>query len=106
MNPIVYIVTDPDGKDLSTARKYGTFRVILTGKETTEQAIEKLDKALENFKLGDYLLPIGKSINMGLAIHFAWGHLDFNTPQETSLDLNVLIWRRQQQDYTVESIAI
>lgn len=106
MEPIVYIVTEPDGKDLSTARKFGKFHVILKGNETTEQAIEKLYGNLFKFRACDYLLPIGKSINMGIAIHLAWCHLDDNTPEQVPIELNILVWRKQQQDYTVEKVVI
>ena len=106
MEPIVYIVTDPDGKDLSTARKFGKFHVILTGRESTQEALDKLYGGLFKFRSCDYLLPIGKSINMGLAIHMAWCSLDDNTPEMEPVDLNILVWRRQQQDYTVEKVTI
>ena len=95
----VFVVQDPDGKEIMLAKRYGTFRVILTGKETTSQAITKLQEALVDFTPSDYLLPIGKSINMGLAVHMA-------IIACKGKPVNVLVWRRQQYDYTVETIQL
>lgn len=92
----VFVVQDPDGKEIALARPFGTFHVILTGKENTHEAELKLQKALRDFKSTDYLLPIGKSINMGLAIHYAI--------KACAGPVNVLIWRREQYDYTVEVV--
>lgn len=103
--PTVFVVQDPDGKEIMLAKKYGTFSVILTGKESTEQAQFKLKRALLDFKPTDFLLPIGKSLNMGMAIHYAWEALRSNKFYACS-NLNVLIWRREEYDYSVESITL
>ena len=106
-SPIVYVVQDPDGKEITLAKPFGKFYVILTGKETVQQAVYKLHKALVDFTDKDYLLPIGKSVNMGIAIHFAWEALKQKDKQEPFVilpTLKLLIWQREQYAYIVEEI--
>ena len=104
-SPTVFVVQDPDGKEITLAAKYGKLHVILTGKESTDVALNKLHRVLSEMKPGDYLLPIGKSINMGIAIHFAWHYLKINSLCNP-VDLNILVWRREQYEYTVETINL
>lgn len=93
---IVWIVQDPCGKDITPARSYGELRVMLTGKESTFQAIHKLEAFLKDIQPQDYLLQIGLPINVGLATHFA---LLF-----TGGSINLLVWDRVRYTYNVEPI--
>jgi hypothetical protein len=94
----VYVVQDPEGKEITDAKSYGTIRVILTGKEHTSQAIILLTQTLKHFKPHDYLLLVGRSINMGIAMHLAL--------RQTGGVLNLLVWHREHWAYTKETINI
>lgn len=96
--PYVYVVQDPEGKEITDAREFGNIRVILTGRESTAQAIALLRSALKSFKPTDYLLLVGRSINMGLATHLALC--------QTGGVLNLLVWQREHWAYKVETINI
>lgn len=94
----VFVVQDPDGKEITDAKSFGTIKVILTGRESTSQAIALLKDALKDFKPWDYLLLVGRSINMGIAVHLA--------SVQTGGLLNILVWHREHWAYTKETIDI
>ena len=94
----VYVVQDPEGKEITDAKSYGTIRVILTGKERSSQAISLLTQTLKHFQPHDYLLLVGKSINMGLAMHLAL--------RQTGGVLNLLVCHREHWAYTKETINL
>jgi hypothetical protein len=97
-DPRVYVVQDPEGKEIADARSFGTIRVILTGRESTSQAITVLQSTLKDFQEQDFLLLVGRSINMGLAVHLAL--------TQTGGVLNLLVWHREHWAYTKETINI
>lgn len=102
----VFVVQDPDGKEIIEARQYGELHVILTGKEDTQTAMRKLRRALDNFQPQDFLLPIGKSINMGMAMIVAQRALEIGALEPKNVVLKCLIWRREAYSYTIENITI
>lgn len=95
---VVYVVTDPGGKEISLARDFGKLHVILTGKEDRLTVMDKLNDALSKMRPQDYLLPIGSPINMGIAFHFAFIYCDGS--------VQVLSWDRQAYKYNEETITI
>lgn len=94
----VYVVQDPEGKDITDARQYGSIRVILTGRESTEEAIDLLSNTFKKIKPTDYLMLVGKSVNMGIAVHLAL--------LQTGGVLNLLVWHREHWAYTKETINL
>lgn len=94
---IVYVVQDPDGKEILPARKHGKLRVILNGRENSAEAVRELTKVLMNIRPQDLLLQIGSPRNIGIATHLA---LLYNHGK-----LNTLLWQRWDYDYTVETIT-
>lgn len=96
--PTVYVVQDPQGKEISVAREFGPLKVLLKGTETAPAAIEKLVRILQNIEPGDFILQIGHPINIGLATHFALLFSGGN--------LNVLVWRRESYRYIIEEIRL
>lgn len=95
--PIIYVVQDPDGKEIAVAREYGQLCVMLNGRETTGLAIEKLTSHLQSITRDDFLLQIGSPLNIGIATHLA---LLFNEGE-----LNLLVWHRQTYKYNIEHIT-
>lgn len=96
--PTVYIVQNPQGKEIEPARKFGTFKVILTGHEHPDLAITKLAMALRAMRSDDYLLQIGTVFNIGLATHLA---LVF-----TDSSLQVLVWQPETYTYKIQYINL
>lgn len=94
----VYIIQDPNGKDISDARAFGKLRVLLTGHETIREAAAVLRDKLVGFTEHDYLLLVGSAINMGLAAHIALAI--------TKGKVNFLVWNKENWSYKVESINI
>ena len=95
MNNIVYIVQDSPGKNLLPAKEFGELFILLTGNETTTQAIEKLKTKLNLFGPNDCLLLIGNPLYIGIATHIAL---------QKSPQLNVLLWDRDHYRYNKETI--
>lgn len=96
--PIVYVVQDPAGKEILPASRFGKLQVILTGKEKTSLAVDKLAETLKNFKPDDYLLPIGSPVNVGVATHIAM--------LVNGGDIKMLLWDRENYAYNVEHITL
>lgn len=94
----VYVVQDPNGKDISDARDFGKLKLLLTGHETIREAAAVLRDKLSNFTEQDYLLMIGSAINMGLAAHIALS--------ATNGKANFLVWSKESWSYKVESVNI
>lgn len=94
----VFVVQNPDGKEINSATVHGELRVILTGRETLECAMEKLCKHLKHITPNDFLLLIGSPVSVGLAMHLA---LTFNEGK-----LKLLIWDREQYRYNIKEINI
>ena|SRR5438105_10414354 len=92
----VFVVQNPDGKEILPAGKFGRLHVILTGKEHPTMAFRKLREHMIAFKDTDFLLPIGSPLNIGLAMRVAF---------EKSSTINVLVWDRQSYNYNVERIT-
>lgn len=102
----VFVVQDPDGKEIIEARQHGELHVILTGKEDTKTAMRKLHRALDDFQPQDFLLPVGKSINMGMAMIVAHRALELEVPSDKDVVLKCLVWRREAYNYIIENITI
>lgn len=98
MQHTVYIVQDPNGKDISDARDFGKLKVLLTGHETIREAAVALRDKLKFFTDQDYLLMVGSAINMGLAAHCALA--------ANSGKANFLVWNKESWSYKVESVNI
>lgn len=94
----VYIIQDPNGKDISDARAFGKLKILLSGHETIREAAVVLRDKLSGFTGQDYLLLVGSAINMGLAAHIAF--------TVAKGKVNFLVWNKENWAYKVESVDI
>jgi len=93
----VFIIEDVKGKNFLPAKEFGDLRVILTGKEDVDQAMDKIRHTLVNMTADDYLLLVGSPIHIALASHYvlkAFGRANF------------LVWCRDYYRYNCEEIRI
>lgn len=92
----VYVIQNPESKDISEAKSFGNIRVILSGKESLQEAVVILRQALINFKETDYIVLVGKSVIMGIATHFAL--------EATGGIVQFLVWQWETQSYKIQHI--
>src|ERR1700753_4070333 len=93
----VYVVQEPDGKNILPAREYGKIHVILSGKEPIGQVPELLHRSLRKYTPDDYLLLVGNPRNIALAFHVALQY---------SNEVNLLAWQAHSYDYRVEKLNV
>lgn len=94
----VHVIQDVPGKNILPAKDFGELRVILTGKETREEAICTITQhLLKTWEHGDYLLLIGNPIYIGVAFHVV---------AAMKREIPVLVWDRHQYKYNAESVIL
>jgi hypothetical protein len=96
-NSRVFVVQDPQQRNIIPARDFGEIEVILRGEEPIDVAIERLEAALLKITVNDYLLPIGNPVFIGVAFYFALLNLH---------KLHVLVWDRVHFKYNVELVEL
>lgn len=94
----VYIVQDPETRNIEPARRFGQIVVILNGKETPTQAAHKLVRALDAMTEEDFLLLIGNPLFIGLACHVALTALGGQ--------MQALVWDRKHLTYNIEKVEL
>ena len=99
MKSRVFIIQDSAGKNFEPAKEFGELTIILTGRETVIEAINRLEHYLESFTGDDYLLLVGSPLFIGIASALAWnlclsGHIQF------------LVWDREHYKYNVEKVEL
>lgn len=96
---MVYVVQDPEGKNILAAKKFGKLEALLPPGQITLSpgpSILKLRQKLQKFCDDDYLLLIGDPIAIALAAMIAGAN---NTGR-----VKFLKWDKQErQYYTVEA---
>ena len=96
--PKVYIIQDAPGKNLEPAKDHGSVVVMLTGKETADEALERLEHYLKDFQFEDYLLLVGNPVNIALASILVWELSTLRT-------INLLVWDREYYKYNIVRIT-
>lgn len=94
--PIVYIVQEEAGKNMTSALEYGSCEVLLTQREEATMLniptiIEKLRTGLRDMKSSDFLLINGNPASVGLAFAIA--------SEMTAGRFNILKWDGQERRY-------
>lgn len=96
----VYVVQDSPLKNLSIAKKYGEFRVLLGRSDDLkgpEHMIRRLSADLIGIEPNDYLLPVGNPLAIGLAFHIVLNYVS---------GINVLKWDRGRYEYDVVRVEV
>ena len=99
--PTVFVVQDPQDKNILPARDHGTLLVMLQHSDIakgTEHCIERMAKLLQDMQQGDFILPIGDPVLIGIAFHMAFTLLEGR--------VKVLRWNREKYTYNPETLRI
>ena len=94
----VFVIQDSPGKNLTPARDFGEIFVMLRGKESSEEAFERLSRLMVNMLPADYLLLIGNPVYIAIASHIAFAVCEGK--------VNLLLWDREKQLYRCETVEI
>jgi hypothetical protein len=96
----VFIVQETD-RDLSAAKQFGEFNVILSYKDLekgTQHILEKIERHLNNkITSDDYILCVGDPIAIGLTMMVTF---------ENTNSINVLRWDKRTMNYKTDKIIV
>lgn len=86
----VFIIENVSGKNFLPAKEFGELRVILTGKEDVDQALDKIRHSLITMKSSDFILLVGSPVHIALTCHYVLASFK---------EINMLVWNRDFYRY-------
>lgn len=86
----VFIIENVSGKNFLPAKEFGDLRVILTGKEDVDQALNKIRHSLVAMKCDDFILLVGSPVHIALTCHYVLSSFK---------EINMLVWNRDFYRY-------
>lgn len=90
----VFVVQDSPGKNLTPAMKYGKIEVLSPAGDrpfSIDIEVRRIYDKLRSYRKGDYILPIGDPVLIGIAVALAC--------EKTQGHVKILKYDRQEKSY-------